>query len=71
MGLHQSELQNLVLSITLSVVRIVLPVSILTFSKISPKVKNSLVFEGGTWICYDLHEFDSEEPEIVEIPQVL
>ena len=25
------------------------------------------VFEGGTWICYDLYEFDSEEPEIVEI----
>lgn len=29
------------------------------------------VFEGGTWICYDLHEFDDREPEIVEIPQVL
>lgn len=29
------------------------------------------VFEGGTWVCYDLHEFDDREPEIVEIPQVL
>ena len=29
------------------------------------------VFEGGTWICYDLHEFDDRDPEIVEIPQVL
>ena len=29
------------------------------------------VFEGGCWVCYDLHEFDDQDPEIVEIPQVL
>ena len=29
------------------------------------------VWEEGFWICYDLHEFDDQEPEIVEIPQVL
>ena len=28
------------------------------------------VWEEGFWICYDLHEFDDQEPEIVEIPQV-
>ena len=29
------------------------------------------VWEEGFWICYNLHEFDDQEPEIVEIPQVL
>lgn len=30
------------------------------------------VFEGGCWVCYDLHYCDDDqEPEIVEIPQVL
>ena len=29
------------------------------------------VWEEGFWTCYDLHEFDDQEPEIVEIPQVL
>ena len=29
------------------------------------------VWEQGFWICYNLHEFDDEEPEVVEIPQVL
>ena len=29
------------------------------------------VWEEGFWCCYDLHEFDDQEPEIVEIPQVL
>ena len=29
------------------------------------------VWEEGFWICYNLHEFDDEEPEVVEIPQVL
>ena len=29
------------------------------------------VWEEGFWVCYDLHEFDDQEPEIVEIPQVL
>ena len=28
------------------------------------------VWEEGFWTCYDLHEFDDQEPEIVEIPQV-
>ncbi len=26
------------------------------------------VFENGSWICYNLHEFDDEQPEVVEIP---
>ena len=29
------------------------------------------VWEEGFWTCYDLHEFDDQEPEVVEIPQVL
>jgi hypothetical protein len=29
------------------------------------------VWEEGFWVCYNLHEFDDQEPEIVEIPQVL
>jgi hypothetical protein len=29
------------------------------------------VWEEGFWTCYDLHQFDDQEPEIVEIPQVL
>lgn len=29
------------------------------------------IWEEGFWTCYDLHEFDDQEPEIVEIPQVL
>ena len=41
------------------------------FQYLSNGEEYAYVFEGGTWICYDLHEFDNEEPEIVEIPQVL
>jgi len=29
------------------------------------------IWEEGFWTCYDLHQFDDQEPEIVEIPQVL
>jgi len=29
------------------------------------------IWEEGFWTCYNLHEFDDQEPEIVEIPQVL
>ena len=29
------------------------------------------VWEEGFWTAYDLHEFDDQEPEVVEIPQVL
>jgi len=29
------------------------------------------IWEEGFWVCYDLHEFDDKEPEVVEIPQVL
>ena len=29
------------------------------------------VWEEGFWSCYNLHQFDDQEPEIVEIPQVL
>ena len=29
------------------------------------------IWEEGFWVCYDLHEFDDQEPEVVEIPQVL
>ena len=29
------------------------------------------VWEEGFWCCYNLHQFDDQEPEIVEIPQVL
>ncbi len=28
------------------------------------------VWEEGFWTCYNLHEFDDREPEVVEIPQV-
>ena len=26
------------------------------------------VFRNGEWVCYDLHEFDEQLPEVVEIP---
>jgi len=29
------------------------------------------VWEEGFWTCYNLHQFEDQEPEIVEIPQVL
>ena len=29
------------------------------------------IWEEGFWTCYNLHQFDDQEPEIVEIPQVL
>ena len=29
------------------------------------------IWEEGFWTCYDLHQFDSQDPEVVEIPQVL
>ncbi len=38
------------------------------FEYLSNGEEYAYVFEGGTWICYDLHD---QEPEIVEIPQVL
>lgn len=41
------------------------------FDYLSQGEEYAYVFEGGTWICYDRHEFDDQEPEIVEIPQVL
>lgn len=41
------------------------------FEYLSNGEEYAYVYEGGTWICYDLHEFDDQEPEIVEIPQVL
>ena len=27
------------------------------------------VFEGNSWTAYDCHEFDDEDPEVVEIPE--
>ena len=27
------------------------------------------VFENGSWVCYNLHDFDDQEPEVVEIPE--
>ncbi len=41
------------------------------FQYLSNGEEYAYVFEGGTWVCYDLHEFDDQEPEIIEIPQVL
>lgn len=41
------------------------------FDYLSQGEEYAYVFEGGTWVCYDLHEFDDQEPELVEIPQVL
>ena len=41
------------------------------FDYLSQGEEYAYVFEGGTWICYDRHEFDDQEPELVEIPQVL
>ena len=26
------------------------------------------VFRGGQWVCYNMHEFDEQLPEVVEIP---
>ena len=26
------------------------------------------VFRGGEWVCYNLHEFDEQLPEVVQIP---
>ena len=41
------------------------------FEYLSNGEEYAYVWEEGFWICYDLHEFDDQEPEIVEIPQVL
>ena len=27
------------------------------------------VFEDGSWVCYNLHEFDDQQPEVVSIPE--
>jgi len=26
------------------------------------------IFRDGEWVCYNMHEFDNKQPEIVEIP---
>jgi len=26
------------------------------------------IFRNGEWVCYNMHEFDNKQPEIVEIP---
>ena len=38
------------------------------FDFLSNGEEYAYVWEGGCWVCYDLH---GDEPEIVEIPQVL
>lgn len=40
------------------------------FEYLSKGEEFAYVWEEGFWVCYDLHEFDDQEPEIVEIPQV-
>ena len=40
------------------------------FEYLSNGEEYAYVFEEGFWVCYDLHEFDDQEPEIIEIPQV-
>lgn len=40
------------------------------FEYLSNGEEYAYVWEEGFWTCYDLHEFDDQEPEIVEIPQV-
>jgi len=41
------------------------------FEYLSDGEEYAYVWEEGFWTCYDLHQFGDEEPEIVEIPQVL
>ena len=41
------------------------------FEYLSNGEEYAYVWEEGFWTCYDLHQFGDEEPEIVEIPQVL
>ena len=40
------------------------------FEYLSNGEEFAYVWEEGFWTAYDLHEFDDEEPEVVEIPQV-
>ena len=40
------------------------------FEYLSNGEEYAYVWEEGFWTCYDRHEFDDQEPEIVEIPQV-
>ena len=28
----------------------------------------SYIFRNGEWVCYDMHDFEDKDPEIVEIP---
>ena len=41
------------------------------FEYLSNGEEFAYVWEEGFWTAYDLHEFDDQEPEVVEIPQVL
>ena len=40
------------------------------FQYLSNGEEYAYVWEDGSWVCYDLHEYEDREPEIVEIPQV-
>ena len=42
------------------------------FEFLSDGEEYSYIFEDGFWTCYDMHQYeDDQEPEVVEIPQVL
>ena len=47
------------------------PPSLMTKEEYLDKLHNeefAYIFRDGEWICYDMHEFGDEDPEIVEIP---
>ena len=47
------------------------PPSLMTKEEYLDKLRNeefAYIFRDGEWICYDMHEFEDKDPEIVEIP---
>ena len=47
------------------------PPSVMTMSEYLDKKNNeeyAYIFRNGEWVCYDMNEFNDNDPEIVEIP---
>ena len=48
------------------------PPSLMTMNEYLDKNNNeeyAYIFRNGEWICYDMNEFNDNEPEVVEIPE--
>ena len=48
------------------------PPSLMTMGEYLDKNNNeeyAYIFRNGEWVCYDMNEFNDNEPEVVEIPE--